>query len=558
MSASRSDGQDNFAKKNERMVEIAGTKIDVVKEAQKRLLDTRYKLTSEDKKKFAELKFEEMAVIVKETNGETILKARTIQINHTDNNHSASKKAIVYITGNRHDSEYVLPAIKPLMERVALMAVCEANPLNISVFCQDFRGSGINAIEDVRFNEYNVERHVDDQAALVMHLVDQGFLPENITIIGHSLGSNVAFWLLQKLREKDPIYLRVNLISDRGNSADLSKEPSIANAIITSFIVKKHLPEIHEKLTQHAWLSPVSPSDMALRHKHRCLVMHVVDDDFVSYQASLAEAVKREDFPGRVWVLNAISKLDAHEQMLDQLVLPSIKELTAAHLLTAILCELPIKIKHHAGVSPLTVKDKVIQGYALRKEAVRGDEDYIELPSVLQVVSDKNQAALSQGLTICPAIVPDLINDLHEYCVKQADRSVYYGKGGDYYYSSHDKENGLSFRRKIQTAVKLMTALCGDDGVDAKAIFAMKDEPGAHLDKSGSLKEVFMRMTVFAQEYTALQQFNDWIKSLQQYRHELEKSKSRRLIEGHFLFSSSAKPAGDGDVCDEKKSLGLK
>ncbi|MEO8964260.1 MAG: hypothetical protein ABI370_06280 [Gammaproteobacteria bacterium] len=442
--------------------------------------------------------------------------------NHPEDksNLTLRKKAIVYLPGNCPYISDSLPEMEPVLKDL-VNSVSKVNHTSmIAVFCQHYRGRGANQVKhSENFNDYTMHQDAKDQAALLLKLIQLGYQPEDILVLGYSYGSAVGLWAIHHLASNfDSAYSNIKFYSDRG-FGNLFDFPYI----IKPFIVDQ--TAAHHKLYQKGMMPELPLREIVVKSVPESFIFHIENDKCIWIDFSLAGSLSQTKLPGRIFSGEAdvedkpefanypsVFKNNPHLATRSAIHLKFISELKPNHFITAMLTEIPISIVFKYKFT------QSISGYALKLDAKSGESEFIDIPE--KILQKKEKPAAIKQTFLATNVIANFLQQLHEYCNKRAERAAASGYGGDFKKPLVGSSGfvGWTARQQIQMAIHLMNFLCDENGPNVEAIVALHGETGPH--DSGALALIYTQLMQFIEEYKKLQCFNGWVGSMPQRRLE--------------------------------------
>ena len=428
---------------------------------------------------------------------------------------SHSKKAIIYLAGNNPFIMDSLPSMEPFLQTVSQIMKETKMEDNVACFFQHYRGHGANQSHgQENFNDYSIFQDAKDQALLVKKLVEEGYKPDDIILMGYSYGSAVALWTIYYLvTEFDMKYINVKFYSDRGYG-DPFDFPYIKPFI-------QDQKEAHQRLYEKEMMPFVQLHDLAAWLPDT-FVFRIHNDRSIWMDFSLANTFKPDELPGRVWIGKSEneSTQDPHYASRDAIGLKTIQEIKPHHFMAAMLNEKPIDLYFDIKIPMLNGHS--FAGYAFKNDAAMGSADFVALP-VIEMKKD-NKQEVKEVFSVLSNAISNLIQQLHGYCCQRAEQAAASGYGGDYKKPWLGKSGfvGWTAKEQVQMAVRIMTSLCHENGPDITNLRSIQQEDGPHC--SGGLFKIFMDVMSFVEEYSQLQHFNQWVTTMSFRRQERMKS----------------------------------
>lgn len=106
-----------------------------------------------------------------------------------------------------------------------------ADTHGVTCVSMDYRGKADNKLDKKSWVEFSTKDDVHDQQALINQLIQSGYKPEDITLVGFSLGSQVAIWtafdlVLQRITQK-LLLERVVKLQEEKSEKPLSEQVTI-------------------------------------------------------------------------------------------------------------------------------------------------------------------------------------------------------------------------------------------------------------------------------------------------------------------------------------------
>ncbi len=113
---------------------------------------------------------------------------------------NAKGKCLIYLNGNAQSAGSNFMGYSGDISKLA-------EEYGFTCISMDYRGKGENKIDGKSWTECSTLDDVHDQQALIKFLIQSGYKPEDITIMGFSLGSQVAIWtafdfVVQRIAQK--------------------------------------------------------------------------------------------------------------------------------------------------------------------------------------------------------------------------------------------------------------------------------------------------------------------------------------------------------------------
>jgi len=244
-------------------------------------------------------------------NSEELKKTSPMTYFHMFQKSEGKKKAVVYVCGNGEFIGAAFTSLKNLQEEMERLDPSIA----VHMYGQDYRGRGTNQITIVReegeeyqakyglpydplepvteytpsFKSYPLSTDANDQAKLIQHLVEvEGYALEDILIVGHSLGGNVALWAKDILAQQDSQYHQLNLFISRtfGNILDYKGLGTILSETVKGSIL--------EKCRSSGMAPPKTAWDIANESPH-CVVYQSEGDKVIPRNIDLATKLTNPD-----------------------------------------------------------------------------------------------------------------------------------------------------------------------------------------------------------------------------------------------------------------------
>lgn len=411
-------------------------------------------------------------------------------------NATPQRKAIIYMPGNCAEILDSLPSMLPLMEDMVEDFVDMNQLIDLACYCQHYRGRGANRhTEDENFNDYAMLQDAKDQAALIRHLVAQGYRPEDIMLIGYSYGSAVALWAANLLNRHDGNqYSKLKFYSDRG-FGNLFEFRYLKPLIYDQEIA-------HQRLHEKEMMPSQTLHDVLIANLPNSIVFQIENDASIWDDYSLAYTIQATEMPGQIFVGRAEGFGDAHFADRRSIHLKEIIQVQPHHLVSALLLEKPIDFMFPAMLPRA--------GYALRNDVTKGHRDFLGFELAVEDVASPNFT----GLPIIATVVSHLIDQLDTYCKARAERARASELGPDYNHAWFAQTGifGWSARQQIETAMQLMKLLCEKPQPNVIELAKLKVSLGPH--QSGDLKKIFDKIVLFVDELQLIKRFNNWISSI--------------------------------------------
>lgn len=420
------------------------------------------------------------------------------------------KKALIYVCGNGEHVSDMIPIQEQLLRDVSKQSKNIGKPQDIALFMQDYRGRGTNQTdENEDFNKYPLQQDAKDIAHLVKKLVADGYAHENITIMGHSLGSAVTLWAMDILTQENNKFKEMNVVSDRGYG-----DPE---HILFLHHIKK-IDETLKKQLQEKGMMPKKPLADIAASLPNFLALMATDDGVIpeSLHAGLVTTLKKsthqEKFQGHTFTLeNNDKKQDAHNVAYDRLNLKMIPELQPHVLVTAMMHKEPIKIRFAPKYMPakkltLLNLDEITNGlsqtptygWVLKNSNPKETIACPPLPHIL------NNSSITTST--------DLATQLFDHCTRCAAESKE-SKQGKSHISSNLFFASLIYWTsgdEIEKTCEILQLLCQDNGPDVESLEKLNKEKGPQ--QRGQLRTLMDKVIATTNEYKEIQKLNTWIK----------------------------------------------